>query len=180
MPTEKRQRQKAARRARLEAEAKARKRKQTMRRSGIGVVILALIVALSLWLTSGSSKPATKAASSTTTTVPAFTYTPSSSPGGSGDKSPSAITTSADCPSNLKATLNKPSYPNGPTGTHINTSKTYTAAVKTDVGSFTITLAPKAAPLAVNSFVFLARQHFFDCVVFHRVIPGFVDQTGDP
>ena len=180
MSTEKRQRQKAARRARLAAEAKARKRKQTMRRGGIGVVILALIVALSVWLTGGSSKPATKAASSTTTTVPAFAYSPSSAPGGSGDKSPSAITTSADCPSSLKATLNKPSYPNGPTGPHIDTSKTYTATVKTDVGSFTITLAPKAAPLAVNSFVFLARQHFFDCIVFHRVIPGFMDQTGDP
>jgi cyclophilin family peptidyl-prolyl cis-trans isomerase len=32
----------------------------------------------------------------------------------------------------------------------------------------------------VNSFVFLADQHFFDCIVFHRVIPSFVDQTGDP
>ncbi|MDA8343741.1 MAG: peptidylprolyl isomerase [Actinomycetota bacterium] len=90
------------------------------------------------------------------------------------------MTTSADCPASLGATLNKPTYPNGPTGAHIDTSKNYTATVTTDVGSFTIVLAPKAAPLAVNSFVFLARQHFFDCVVFHRVIPGFVDQTGDP
>jgi cyclophilin family peptidyl-prolyl cis-trans isomerase len=62
----------------------------------------------------------------------------------------------------------------------INTSKTYTATVTTDIGPFTIQLDPKKAPKAVNSFVFLAKQHFFDCIIFHRVIPSFVDQTGDP
>jgi cyclophilin family peptidyl-prolyl cis-trans isomerase len=62
----------------------------------------------------------------------------------------------------------------------IDTSKTYTATVITDVGPFTIQLDPETAPEAVNNFVFLADQHFFDCVVFHRVIPSFVDQTGDP
>jgi cyclophilin family peptidyl-prolyl cis-trans isomerase len=62
----------------------------------------------------------------------------------------------------------------------IDTSKTYTATVTTDVGTFTIQLNATAAPNAVNNFVFLASQHFFDCVVFHRVIPSFVDQTGDP
>jgi cyclophilin family peptidyl-prolyl cis-trans isomerase len=62
----------------------------------------------------------------------------------------------------------------------IDTSKTYTATVTTDIGPFTIQLDPKTAPIAVNSFVFLAQQHFFDCIIFHRVIPSFVDQTGDP
>ena len=62
----------------------------------------------------------------------------------------------------------------------IDTSKTYTATVTTDIGPFTIQLDPKTAPKAVNNFVFLAKQHFFDCIVFHRVIPTFMDQTGDP
>jgi cyclophilin family peptidyl-prolyl cis-trans isomerase len=62
----------------------------------------------------------------------------------------------------------------------IDTSKTYTATITTDIGPITVQLDPKAAPKAVNSFVFLANQHFFDCIVFHRVIPTFVDQTGDP
>jgi cyclophilin family peptidyl-prolyl cis-trans isomerase len=44
----------------------------------------------------------------------------------------------------------------------------------------TIALDPIAAPTAVNNFVFLARYHYFDGVVFHRVIPGFVLQGGDP
>jgi cyclophilin family peptidyl-prolyl cis-trans isomerase len=62
----------------------------------------------------------------------------------------------------------------------IDPSKTYTATITTDIGPFTVQLDPKTAPKAVNSFVFLANQHFFDCIVFHRVIPSFVDQTGDP
>ena len=62
----------------------------------------------------------------------------------------------------------------------ISTAKTYTATVVTDVGTFAIALDPKAAPIAVNSFVFLADHGFFNCVTFHRVIPGFVVQGGDP
>ncbi|MHB8328141.1 MAG: peptidylprolyl isomerase [Acidimicrobiales bacterium] len=50
----------------------------------------------------------------------------------------------------------------------------------TDVGSFTIALDAQKAPNTVNNFVFLAENHFYDCVVFHRVIPGFMDQGGDP
>jgi len=62
----------------------------------------------------------------------------------------------------------------------IDTSNTYTATVKTDVGTFVITLNAQEAPIAVNSFVFLAQKGFFNCVIFHRVIPGFVVQGGDP
>ena len=50
----------------------------------------------------------------------------------------------------------------------------------TSYGTFSIDLLPKVAPLTVNSFVFLARHHFFDHIIFHRVIKGFVIQTGDP
>jgi cyclophilin family peptidyl-prolyl cis-trans isomerase len=62
----------------------------------------------------------------------------------------------------------------------IDVDKTYTATMKTDVGTITITLLPKYAPVTVNNFVFLAGYHYFDGTVFHRVIPGFVDQGGDP
>ena len=54
----------------------------------------------------------------------------------------------------------------------IDTTKTYTATVTTDVGPFTIQLEPRRRPIAVNNFVFLANQQFFDCVIFHRVIPA--------
>lgn len=62
----------------------------------------------------------------------------------------------------------------------ITSGKTYVAVIKTDVGTFDITLDSKAAPITVNNFVFLARYHFYDGIIFHRVIPGFVVQGGDP
>ncbi len=62
----------------------------------------------------------------------------------------------------------------------IDTSKTYTATVKTTTGTFVITLDAKTAPKTVNNFVFLAQHDFYHCVLFHRVIPTFMDQTGDP
>ena len=62
----------------------------------------------------------------------------------------------------------------------IDAAKKYTAIVKTVRGDFTIELWPDLAPQHVNSFVFLARDHYFDGVTFHRVIPGFVAQAGDP
>jgi cyclophilin family peptidyl-prolyl cis-trans isomerase len=62
----------------------------------------------------------------------------------------------------------------------INAAKTYTAAVQTDIGTFTVELLPKYAPVTVNNFVFLAGYHYFEGTVFHRVIPGFMNQGGDP
>jgi len=50
----------------------------------------------------------------------------------------------------------------------------------TSHGTMVIALDPLAAPKTVNSFVFLARYHYYDGVIFHRIIPGFVLQGGDP
>jgi cyclophilin family peptidyl-prolyl cis-trans isomerase len=176
VPTEKRQRQKAGRQARLEAEQKAQKRKVALRRT-ITLAIVAVVVVGISYLIFGHH--GNSSASSTSTTVASSTNTKPAPKGGSGNTSPSAITTSADCPASMTGTLNKPSYSAPPPMT-IDPSKTYTANVTTDAGSFTIQLDPKAAPKTVNSFVFLAQHHFFDCVTFHRVIQTFMDQTGDP
>jgi cyclophilin family peptidyl-prolyl cis-trans isomerase len=62
----------------------------------------------------------------------------------------------------------------------INKNHRYLAVVDTNRGSLTIRLLPRVAPLAVNSFVFLARHHYFDGNNFFRVIQGFMIQTGDP
>ena len=62
----------------------------------------------------------------------------------------------------------------------VDPAKQYTATIHTDKGDILIKLFPEKAPLAVNSFVFLARQGWFDGVTFHRVIPGFAAQAGDP
>lgn len=62
----------------------------------------------------------------------------------------------------------------------IDTSKTYIATIETNKGTITLELYPNYAPKTVNNFVFLARQGFYDGVTFHRVIPSFVIQGGDP
>ncbi|MFI5034720.1 MAG: peptidylprolyl isomerase [Acidimicrobiales bacterium] len=62
----------------------------------------------------------------------------------------------------------------------IDPAKRYAATMVTSKGTMEIALDHASAPVTVNSFVFLARWHYFDGVVFHRVIPGFVLQGGDP
>lgn len=62
----------------------------------------------------------------------------------------------------------------------IDTNKEYLATVKTEKGDFVIRLYADKAPTTVNSFIFLARNGWFDNIIFHRVLPGFVAQTGDP
>lgn len=62
----------------------------------------------------------------------------------------------------------------------IEEGKQYKATIKTNFGDVTIELFPEDAPIAVNNFVFLAKQGFYDGVKFHRVIKGFVIQGGDP
>jgi cyclophilin family peptidyl-prolyl cis-trans isomerase len=62
----------------------------------------------------------------------------------------------------------------------INTKKTYLATVRTSDGPFVIDLNPAVAPLAVNNFVFLARHHFYNRNIFHRIIKGQFIQSGDP
>ncbi len=62
----------------------------------------------------------------------------------------------------------------------IDPNKQYTATIKTTMGDMTAELYAKDAPVTVNNFVFLANQHFYDNVKFHRIIKGFMVQTGDP
>jgi peptidylprolyl isomerase len=62
----------------------------------------------------------------------------------------------------------------------IDPDKQYSAVLKTTMGDITIELFPKEVPQTVNNFVFLAREDFYDNVKFHRIIKGFMIQTGDP
>ena len=113
--------------------------------------------------------------------------------GDNGKKVAATTTTSSLTPTTVAARAGDPSKCPPKTGTSkrfttfanapkmcIDATKTYTAAVKTDVGTFTLTLDAKQSPKTVNNFVFLARNHFYDGVTFHRVITDFVVQGGDP
>jgi peptidyl-prolyl cis-trans isomerase B (cyclophilin B) len=70
-------------------------------------------------------------------------------------------------------------YP-GPPAMTIDPEKSYTATFETSKGAIVCELYPKNAPKAVNNFVFLARDKFYDGTVFHRVIQNFMVQGGDP
>jgi len=71
------------------------------------------------------------------------------------------------------------SYP-GPPDITIDLAKSYRATLETNHGDITIDLDATRSPQTVNNFVFLARDGFYDGVIFHRVIKGFMIQGGDP
>ncbi len=68
----------------------------------------------------------------------------------------------------------------GPPEMCIDPSKTYTAVLDTSLGSITIALDAAAAPRTVNNFVVLARYRYYEGIIFHRIIPDFMCQGGDP
>lgn len=68
----------------------------------------------------------------------------------------------------------------GPPPMCIDASKSYVAKMDTSMGEMTIALYPEKAPNTVNNFVVLARYHYFDGLIFHRIINGFVVQGGCP
>ena len=72
-----------------------------------------------------------------------------------------------------------PQYANPPEMV-IDPAKTYTAIIETSAGTMTAELFASQAPRTVNNFVFLAKEGFYDDVIFHRVISGFMIQGGDP
>ena len=70
-------------------------------------------------------------------------------------------------------------YP-APPPMSIDPNKNYTATIQTTLGDIVVDLYPKDAPGHVNSFIFLSKDGFYDGVIFHRVINGFMIQGGDP
>jgi len=160
--------------------AAARKRQATRRRAIVGggaaVLVVGIIALLVSQSSGGSSKVSTStsttAAGSASTSTPPTTVSLAVAPGAS-------ITGDTPCPKADGTSPRTTSFAKAPP-TCITTGKKYTAVMKTDAGDITIALDPVAAPVTVNNFVVLARYHFFDGIAFHRVIPGFVNQGGDP
>jgi cyclophilin family peptidyl-prolyl cis-trans isomerase len=84
-----------------------------------------------------------------------------------------------ECP-NADGSSEKRQRFDGPPPMCIDPARSYTATMVTSKGSLTIALDAAAAPKTVNNFVVLARYHYYDGVTFHRIIPGFMCQGGDP
>jgi cyclophilin family peptidyl-prolyl cis-trans isomerase len=176
VPSEKRARQRAARQARLEAEAKRQKQRKQVRNGVIVVVIIGVIVGLVFLLTNNNNNKS-QASSKNSTTTSTTTATKAHDAELQAKANTTAV--AAGCPASTKTRANTLSWPSAPAQA-IDTSKTYTATVKTTTGTFVVTLDAKTAPKTVNNFVFLAQHNYYHCVIFHRVIPNFMNQTGDP
>jgi cyclophilin family peptidyl-prolyl cis-trans isomerase len=185
----------------------AQKRRKRYTRT-VPIIVIAVAVAIGLAVYTGTS--GNKGKKVTTTSATSTTIAASPSPIGTGLVARPAPAISASCntpASGAKGTGAEPAsgravsivpapahvpFPNldgsSPRYTKfssappfcIDAKKTYTATVVTDIGTFTVELLPKYAPLTVNNFVFLAGYHYYDGITFHRVIPGFMDQGGDP
>ena len=97
--------------------------------------------------------------------------------GGPGTSTAPPASYPAGCQNEIKTCMEQRTSPPSQT---IDAAKTYVATVHTSRGDFAIQLDPKAAPVTVNNFVFLAQNHFYDGLTFHRYAPGFVIQGGDP
>jgi cyclophilin family peptidyl-prolyl cis-trans isomerase len=164
--TDKRERQKANRQTRL-AEMERQQRRSSSRKKVIRIsliVVVALAAAFGLSRLIGSDDSST--ASDTTVAVPSTL---------AGD----TITGETPCPAADGSTPRAATFENPPPMC-IDPAKTYTATIDTSEGSFTVALDPTKAPKTVNNFVVLSRYHFYDGLSWHRILPGFVVQGGDP
>lgn len=171
MPSEKRARQRANRQAKTTAAVRRTKRRRLLIRSGVVVVVALAVFGIAYAVEGGgSSSPRT---TSTTTSAPKTAATSAAQQ--AADKTAEA----AGCPASPSTRVNTLAWPKAPSMT-IDTAKTYSASIRTDVGTFDVALDASTAPITVNNFVFLADHGFYRCVIFQRVIPGFMDQTGDP
>jgi peptidyl-prolyl cis-trans isomerase B (cyclophilin B) len=132
-----------------------------MPRPSLPLIALACAAALGLCACGGSDGPGGDGAA---------TPSPSAASGGSTASGCRAVEQPAPKPG---AKLPKPT-------TRLAASKTWVATVATSCGSFDITLDVKRSPRTSASFASLARKRFYDGTTFHRIVPGFVIQGGDP
>jgi len=187
--SDKRQRHKDGHRTRVEeariAQAKARRTRITIIVAFLVVVIVGGTILVSV--TSDNGQKVTTSGT-TTTTTPALdtgsTTAPDTTPTSPSVSIPAAasgakVTGATPCPKADGSSPRTTSFAQAPP-TCIDKAKTYTATIKTTEGDIVLALDTKQAPIAVNNFVVLARYHFYDGIAFHRLVPGFVDQTGDP
>jgi cyclophilin family peptidyl-prolyl cis-trans isomerase len=181
VPTDKRQRKREGHQARASAAAEARRRKQTRRSRGIAGAFLALVLVAGLavvingggssdqTVNTGDTSTTTAAAAGTTKKAVALTPVP---PGAS-------LTGDTPCPPKDGTAPRTTTFAKPPP-LCVSVATTYTADMDTSKGLIEISLDVKNATNTVNNFVVLARYHYFDGIAFHRIVPGFVIQGGDP
>ena len=181
MSTNKRQRKRDGHQARQAAAAAARRR-QARRTRAIAGVFLAIVLVAGLAVVVGGGDSGTNVAS----TGPTTTLAPTTAAG--ARKTPVTLPPVAPGASIKGDTPCPPADGSSPRTTSfekppplcVAVARTYVAEIQTSKGLMVANLDVKAATKTVNNFVVLARYHYFDGIAFHRIIPGFVIQGGDP
>lgn len=161
------------------------KRRQNIRRGIIVGIVAVLVLGAGTLLFSSKTTPTTlpttttsPTSATTTTLAPTPTTIPKAQAAALQTKANTAAV-AAGCPASTTTRVNNLSWKTAPAVT-IDKSKTYEAHFVTTAGDFVVKLDAATAPITTNNFVFLAQHDFYKCVIFHRVIPGFVIQGGDP
>jgi cyclophilin family peptidyl-prolyl cis-trans isomerase len=187
--TAKRERQKANRQVRLEQMAKQARSQKNRKRGlliGIGLPVLIALIFLVAFLTRDDSDDTT----STTVSVPSTESVPvdaSTTTAPTTDSVAPPVTVTPEtlpagetpCPAADGSSPRVIQFAAAPPMC-IDTAKTYTAEVTTNLGAYTMELYADKAPQTVNNFVVLARYHYFDNTTCHRAIFDFMVQCGDP
>ncbi len=180
MPNRSRDKQLAKLAARRQAERQAAKRRRDITLGVVaGVAGVVLLVAGFLILTGGDDGGAQASA----TPSASGSAEPTGEPGTrSGTVKPAVVPPeTVACGGEAPADAGKPTPQFvGPPPMTIDPQATYTATIATSCGTFEVGLRPDIAPEAVNSFVFLSEERFYDGLTFHRIVEGFVVQGGDP
>lgn len=158
----------------MRAELKRQQRRRTLLGAVAAVAILAVIGVAGWALISGEDDTTN---ASGTTVDPTATLPPElDEPPEFGEESPLS---EMPCPP-AEGTDERITVFDGRPQMCIDADRTYTATFTTPKGAFTATLDAAAAPETVNNFVVLARSRFYDGIPFHRIVPDFVIQAGDP
>ena len=195
MPTEKRERQRLNREAARELQEKLERRKRLLRGARTAALIAILVLGVGFLLNRGSdSGDETATTVDTTDPTPATTVTestepppatspPNTEPLVAGAVSSPAYLNFRTLPVACGGTLPDPAMEmsfDAPGDEGLDPGVPIKATIVTSCGDIVLDLDVENAPETVNSFVFLARQDYFDGTASHRIVPGFVFQAGDP
>jgi cyclophilin family peptidyl-prolyl cis-trans isomerase len=135
-----------------------------------GAAALLLVAAVAIWFTVGPGKSSS----------PVPTLLPTEPAQEASPTAAAVPTESSEEVSSMPAPSERNNMYTEPPQMQIDPSKSYVATISTQKGEIVVDLDAGAAPQTVNNFVFLAREGFYDDLIFHRVEPGFVIQGGDP
>ncbi|MDQ3575387.1 MAG: peptidylprolyl isomerase [Actinomycetota bacterium] len=181
MPTQKRERKRQGHQARQAAIAAARKRQQSRTRAIAGGFLAVVLIAGVAVLVNPAGDDQEVASTAPTTTVEGATTTAVAKKPVELPPVPAGASIKGDtpCPPTDGSAPRTTSFEKPPPMCVV-VAKNYTAEIQTTKGLMVASLDVKNATKTVNNFVVLARYKYFDGIAFHRIIPGFVLQGGDP